>query len=116
MILSYIVSYTGNPIDTFTQSITVNVSLSYPATACTNTTLDGLEEFNNYTVTVQAVNSAGSSDSSTEVVTETDQAGSFRKYQQNEDDSQGFIQDFSFGEETLDQCSISFWEGSVLVK
>ena len=76
LILRYIVSYTGNPIDTMTQSNTVNVSLSYPATACTNTTLDGLEEFDNYTVTVQAVNSAGSSGSSTGVIAETNAAGS----------------------------------------
>ena len=75
LILRYIVSYTGNPIDTITQSNTVNVSLSYPATACINTTLGGLEEFNNYAVTVQAVNSAGSSGSSVGVATQTDAAG-----------------------------------------
>ena len=80
LISSYTVSYTGNPLDTSTQSMTVNVSLSYPATAttCINTNLTGLEEFNNYTVTVIAVNSIGSSDASTGVTAQTNAAGSFR--------------------------------------
>ena len=58
--------------------MTVTVSLSYPATAteCSTTTLTGLEEFNNYTVTVRAVNSIGPSDASTGVTTQTNAAGS----------------------------------------
>ena len=75
LITGYIVSYTGDPFDTPTQSMTVNVSLSYPATACINTTLTGLEEFNNYTVTVRAINSLGPSDASTGVTAQTNAAG-----------------------------------------
>ena len=75
LILSYNVSYTGDPFDTSLQSMTVSVSLSYPATTCTNTTLTGLEEFNNYSVTVRAVNSIGTSNSSTGVIAQTNAAG-----------------------------------------
>ena len=77
LILSYNVSYTGDPFDTPIQSQSFAVSLSYPATACVNVTLTGLEEFNNYTVSVKAVNSAGSGDSSAGVITQTDAAGSY---------------------------------------
>ena len=77
LISSYTVSYTGDPFDTSPQTITVNVSLSYPATACINTNLTGLEEFNNYTVNVRAVNSIGSSEASTGVTALTNAAGSY---------------------------------------
>ena len=76
LILSYNVSYTGDPFDALIQSQSFAVSLSYPTTACVNVTLTGLEEFNNYTVSVQAVNSAGSGVSSTGVVAQTNTAGS----------------------------------------
>ena len=75
LILSYNVSYTGDPFDTLIQSQSFAVSLSYPATACVNVTLTGLEEFNNYTVSVQAVNSVGSGVSSAGVITRTEAAG-----------------------------------------
>ena len=71
LILSYNVSYTGDPFDPQIQSQSFAVSLSYPATACVNVTLTGLEEFNNYTVSVQAVTSAGSGVSSAGVVAHT---------------------------------------------
>ena len=77
LILSYNVSYIGDPFDTLLQSQSFAVSLSYPATACVNVTLTGLEEFNNYTVSVQAVNSAGSGVSSAGVVAQTDPAGEY---------------------------------------
>ena len=79
LISSYTVSYTGNPFDASAQSMTVSVSLSYPATAtaCINANLTELEEFNNYTVTVRAVNSIGSSEASTGVTALTNAAGSY---------------------------------------
>ena len=77
LISSYIVSYTGNPFDASIQSMTVSVSLSYPATTCINTNLTELEEFNNYTVTIRAVNSIGSSDPSAGVTAQTNAAGSY---------------------------------------
>ena len=78
LITGYAVSYTGDPFDTSTQAVTVNVSLSYPATACINTTLTGLEEFNNYTVSVQAQNSVGVSNLSLGMIAQTNEAG--KKY------------------------------------
>ena len=75
LILSYNVSYTGDPFDTLIQSQSFAVSLSYLATACVNVTLIGLEEFNNYIVSVQAVNSAGSGDFSAGVIAQTNSAG-----------------------------------------
>ena len=79
LITSYIVSYTGNPFDTPTQSVTVSVSLSYPATTCINTNLTGLEEFNNYTVTVRAVNSIGVSSFSPGMTAQTNGTSKYRK-------------------------------------
>ena len=76
LILSYNVPYTGDPFDTLIQSQSFAVSLSYPATACVNVTLTGLEDFNNYTVSVQAVNSAGSGVSSAGVIARTYLSGS----------------------------------------
>ena len=78
MILSYNVSYIGDPFDTLIQSQSFAVSLSYPATACVNVTLTELEEFNNYTVSVQAVNSAGSGVSSVGVIAQTNAAGKIK--------------------------------------
>ena len=75
LITGYIVSYTGDPFDISNPEIPVSISLSYPATTCTNTTLTGLEEYNNYTVTVQAVNSIGVSSSSTGMTAQTNEAG-----------------------------------------
>ena len=75
LITSYIVSYTGDPFDISIQSVTVNASLSYPATACINTNLTGLEEYNNYTFTVRAQNSVGVSSFSSEVTAQTNEAG-----------------------------------------
>ena len=80
LILSYIVTYTGDPFDTNSPDISVSISLSYPSTTCTNTTLTGLEEFNNYTVTVRAVNAIGSSVPSIGVIAQTNAAGSYCQY------------------------------------
>ena len=79
LINSYIVSYTGNPFDTSTQSVTVSVSLSYPSTTCINSTLTELEEYNNYTVSVQVQNSIGVSSFSPGMIAQTNEAGKFRK-------------------------------------
>ena len=75
LISSYIVSYSGDPFDTSTQSVTVNVSLSYPATTCINITLTGLEEYNNYTVSVRVQNSVGVSSFSSGMIAQTNEAG-----------------------------------------
>ena len=75
LILSYNLSYTGDPFDIYSQFVTVSVSLSYPATTCINTNLTGLEEFNNYTVTARAGNPIGVSSFSTGLTAQTNAAG-----------------------------------------
>ena len=79
LITGYIVSYTGDPFDINNPDIPVSLSLPYPSTTCTNTTLTGLEEFNNYTVTVQAQNTIGVSSFSPGVKAQTNEAGKYRK-------------------------------------
>ena len=79
LITGYIVSYTGDPFDINSPDIPVSLSLPYPATACTNATLIGLEEYNNYTVTVQAQNTIGVSSFSPGVTAQTNEAGTYRK-------------------------------------
>ena len=75
LITSYIVSYTGDPFDISNPEITVSISLPYPATTCTDITLTRLEEYNNYTVTAQAVNSIGVSSVSPGMMEQTNEAG-----------------------------------------
>ena len=79
LITGYIVSYRGDPFDTNSQFTPVSISLPYPVTTCTNTTLTGLEEFNNYTVTAQARNTIGVSSFSPGVKAQTNEAGKYRK-------------------------------------
>ena len=79
LITGYIVSYTGDPFDTNNQFTPVSISLPYPVTTCTDTTLTGLEEYNNYTVTVQAQNSIGDSSVSPGVKAQTNEAGKYTK-------------------------------------
>ena len=79
LITGYIVSYTGDPFDINNQFTPVSISLPYPSTTCTNATLTGLEEFNNYTVTAQAENSIGVSSFSPGVKAQTNEAGTYRK-------------------------------------
>ncbi|KAI6658157.1 Phosphatidylinositol phosphatase PTPRQ-like isoform X2, partial [Oopsacas minuta] len=74
LITNYAVSYTGDPFDTSTQMEVLIYSFSYASMICTVSNLTGLEEYNNYTVSAMAVNSAGSSDSSTPVTARTLQA------------------------------------------
>ena len=75
LITGYIVSHIGDPFDISNPEIPVSISLPYPATTCTNTTLTGLEEYNNYTVTAQAVNSIGNSSFSPGMIVQTNEAG-----------------------------------------
>ena len=75
-ITSYNVTYIGNPIDSTSQfEITVTSSENtHPATSRVSTDLTGLQEFNNYTIQVEATNVVGSGPYSSEVVNETFQA------------------------------------------
>ena len=79
LITGYIVSYTGDPFDISIPDISVSISLPYPATTCINSTLTGLEEYNNYTVTTQTVNSIGDSSFSPGMTARTNEASKYRK-------------------------------------
>ena len=56
---SYTVSYQGELFNTTQVNVHVSVVATYPLTASSSVCINGLEEFNNYTVAVRAVNGAG---------------------------------------------------------
>ena len=61
LIIRYNVTYTGQTFDTVTQSVIVNVTNAvYPSTLETfSVNLTGLQEYNNYTIRVSAINGIG---------------------------------------------------------
>ena len=58
-IQSYTVSYQGELFNTTQVNVSVSVVVTYPLTASSSLCINGLEEFNNYTVSVRAINRAG---------------------------------------------------------
>ena len=59
-LVSYTVSYQGELFNTTQVNVSVSVGVvTYPLTASSSVCINGLEEFNNYTVAVRAVNGAG---------------------------------------------------------
>ena len=77
LISSYNVTYIGQTVDTTTQFVTVNVTNAiYPSTVETlSVNLTGLQEYNNYTVRVSAVNQMGASPFLDGIIQITDIAG-----------------------------------------
>ena len=77
MVNSYNVTYIGQTFDTTTLFVIVNVSnATYPATVETlSVNLIGLQEYNNYTVRVSAINQIGASPFSDGNIQITDIAG-----------------------------------------
>ena len=77
LISSYNVTYIGQTFDTAIQFVTVNVTNAiYPSTVDTlSVDLTGLQEYNNYTVRVSAVNQIGASPFSDGIIQITDIAG-----------------------------------------
>ena len=75
--LVYNITFTGQTFETNTQFITVtNLNALYPATAALSADITGLEEYNNYTIRVSAVNIEGESELTTGEIQITDIAGS----------------------------------------
>ena len=75
-ITSYNISYTGEIFYTDTQFVTVNITNRiYPAVAQVSFNLTGLQEYNNYTISVSAINGEGSSEFTAGVIQITDEAG-----------------------------------------
>ena len=58
---------------------TLNVNPVYPLREYFCTNLTGLQEYNNYTITVSTVNSAGTGSESTSITQLTEQAGMFMR-------------------------------------
>ena len=70
--------YRGDPFDKSSQDFNMALSLPYPAITCTNRTLSGLQEFNNYTVSVQAQNSPNTASNFSEGMTVlTNESGNY---------------------------------------
>ena len=77
-ITSFSVSYTGDPFQTQTQTMVAPVStVVYPLSTMLCVNLTNLEEYNNYNITVEAVNSIGDGPESDGVIQITDQAGEY---------------------------------------
>ena len=77
LVSSYNVTYIGQTFDTTTLFVIVSVSnATYPATVETlSVNLIGLQEYNNYTVRVSAINQIGASPLSDGIIQITDIAG-----------------------------------------
>ena len=58
-IQSYTVSYRGELFNTIQVNVSVSVVVTYPLTASSSLCINELEEFNNYMVSVRAINGAG---------------------------------------------------------
>ena len=75
-ITSYNISYTGEVFDTTTQFVTEPITPPiYPAVAQVSFDLIGLQEYNNYNISVSAINGIGSSDFTAGVIQITDEGG-----------------------------------------
>ena len=74
-ITSYIVTYVGKLFNTTEVSTTVSVSsVVYPLTESSVVCISDLEEYNNYTVLIRAVNGAGEGNAAN-IIVETSEAG-----------------------------------------
>ena len=75
-ITSYNISYTGEIFDTVTQFVTVPITNPiYPAVAQVSFDLTGLQEYNNYTIRISAINGIGSSEFTAGVIQITNESG-----------------------------------------
>ena len=77
-ITSFNVTLVGIPFDTESQNVSSTVtSTEYPLAGSVCGDVSDLEEYNNYTVTILLINSAGSGPTSSFVQAQTLQAGKF---------------------------------------
>ena len=81
LITSFTISYIGDLFQTQTQTMDLPISpLVYPLSTMLCVILTSLEEFNTYTITVEAVNSIGNGSESVGLMELTDQAGEYNFY------------------------------------
>ena len=75
-ITSYNISYTGEPYNTVTQYKAIPIANPiYPAVQSMSINITGLQEYNNYTLSVRVINSAGFSDQKVLPIVQTDSSG-----------------------------------------
>ena len=79
-IAMYNISYTGQLFCATIQYVSVNTSNVYPAVDPVYFNITGLEEYNNYTISVSAINTVGASDFTAEVTQITNIAGNYPMY------------------------------------
>ena len=74
-ITSYNVTYQGELFNTTGYNTTISVSsVVYPLTESSSVCLSDLEEYNNYSVSIRAINGAGEGDAAT-IIVQTLEAG-----------------------------------------
>ena len=77
-ITSFNVTLVGTPFDTESQTVNIAItSAEYPLNGSVCGDVTGLQEYNNYTITVLLINSIGPSPYSMSVEIRTQQAGKF---------------------------------------
>ena len=76
-ITMYNISYTGQLFNTTTQYVYVSTTNVYPAVDPVYFNITGLEEYNNYTISVNAINTVGASDFTVGVIQITNIAGNY---------------------------------------
>ena len=76
-ILMYVIDLTGVPFQTSNQMIASNSTASYPSNDLNIFNISGLEEYNNYTITVSAVNSVAQGPPSSPIEVRTLETGKF---------------------------------------
>ena len=73
---SFNILYTGNPFDAQTKNLTIPISPAvYPLSTMFCANLTNLQEYNNYTVSIEAVNANGDGPASVGTVEQTDSSG-----------------------------------------
>ena len=73
----YIIDLTGVPFQTSNQMFASNSTASYPSNDLNIFNISGLEEYNNYTITVSAVNSVAQGPPSSPIEVRTLETGKF---------------------------------------
>ena len=79
-LLTYSISLTGLPFQMSNQMFSSNSTASYPSNDLNTLSVLGLEEYNNYTITVSAVNSVGQGPPSSPIEVVTLEAGEFLNF------------------------------------
>ena len=80
MITSYVIEITGDPFPYTGPSLNLTTDGSYPDNGLKSLEVTGLEEYNEYNISIAAVNSEGTGPYTTGDIQRTNQAGKSRKW------------------------------------